>query len=56
AGLLTGEDPAAVARRWGTAEGPVLEPTARDDASLARIAAVLGDATPLLAADRTSTL
>ncbi|MBC9717460.1 xylulokinase [Streptomyces sp. TRM66268-LWL] len=55
AGLLTGEDPAAVARRWGTAEGPVLEPTARDDEALDRIAAVLGDATPLLSADRNST-
>ncbi|MFI6937992.1 xylulokinase [Streptomyces sp. NPDC050418] len=48
AGLLTGEDPAAVARRWGTAEGPVLEPVARDEETLARIADVLGAATPLL--------
>ncbi len=48
AGLLTGEDPAAVARRWGTAMGPVLEAVERDEGTLARIAAVLGDATALL--------
>lgn len=50
AGLLTGEDPAAVARRWGTAAGPLLSPVRRDDATLERIAAVLGDAGPLLGA------
>ncbi|MDG4866211.1 xylulokinase, partial [Streptomyces sp. T-3] len=48
AGLLTGEDPAAVARRWGTARGPVLEPVERDEAALERITGVLGDAGGLL--------
>ncbi|MFI1046691.1 xylulokinase [Streptomyces griseoruber] len=48
AGLLTGEDPAAVARRWNTARGPVLEAVERDDATLARMAGVLSDAAPLL--------
>ncbi|SDJ41933.1 xylulokinase [Streptomyces indicus] len=55
AGLLTGEDPAAVARRWGTAEGPVLDPVERDDRTLARIAAVLDDATPLLTSSDSGT-
>lgn len=48
AGLLTGEDPAAVARRWGTAQGPVLDPVEQDAAALARISGVLSDAAPLL--------
>ncbi|MFD8569829.1 xylulokinase [Streptomyces sp. NPDC059639] len=48
AGLLTGEDPAAVARRWDTARGPVLDPVARDDETVQRISAVLADAAPLL--------
>ncbi|MCH0562462.1 MULTISPECIES: xylulokinase [unclassified Streptomyces] len=48
AGLLTGEDPAAIARRWNTANGPVLEAVERDEAALARISGVLSDATPLL--------
>ncbi|MYU23247.1 xylulokinase [Streptomyces sp. SID8352] len=48
AGLLTGEDPAAVARRWNTAAGPMLEPVERDEETLARISGVLSDATPLL--------
>ncbi|MET9762739.1 xylulokinase [Streptomyces sp. NPDC006372] len=48
AGLLTGEDAAAVARRWDTAAGPVLEPVERDEETLARIAGVLSDAAPLL--------
>ncbi|MFF3615704.1 xylulokinase [Streptomyces sp. NPDC002580] len=48
AGLLTGEDPAAVARRWNTARGPVLEAVDRDEETLARISGVLSDATPLL--------
>ncbi|OAH10507.1 xylulokinase [Streptomyces jeddahensis] len=48
AGLLTGEDSAAVARRWGTAQGPVLEPVERDEAVLGRIAGVLSDAAALL--------
>ncbi|MFH9983181.1 xylulokinase [Streptomyces sp. NPDC017179] len=48
AGLLTGEDPAAVARRWRTADGPVLEAVERDEATLNRISGVLSDAAPLL--------
>ncbi|MGW1893746.1 xylulokinase [Streptomyces sp. NPDC002004] len=48
AGVLTGEDPSAVARRWGTAEGPVLDPVEPDTAALSRIAGVLSDAAPLL--------
>jgi xylulokinase len=48
AGLLTGEDPAAVARRWNTAAGPVLDAVERDEETLARIAGVLSDAAPLL--------
>lgn len=48
AGLLTGEDPAAVARRWNTARGPVLDAVERDESTLARIAGVLSDAAPLL--------
>ncbi|MET8977377.1 xylulokinase [Streptomyces sp. NPDC004539] len=48
AGLLTGEDPSAVARRWGTARGPVLEAVARDEAALERISGVLRDAGGLL--------
>ncbi|WP_406166427.1 xylulokinase [Streptomyces canus] len=48
AGLLTGEDPGAVARRWNTAAGPVLEAVERDDETLSRIAGVLSDAAPLL--------
>ncbi|AWW40913.1 xylulose kinase [Streptomyces sp. AS58] len=48
AGLLTGEDPAAVARRWNTTSGPVLEAVERDDETLARISGVLSDAAPLL--------
>jgi xylulokinase len=48
AGLLTGEDPAAVARRWDTAAGPVLDAVERDRATMARISGVLSDAAPLL--------
>ncbi|MFD8225555.1 xylulokinase [Streptomyces massasporeus] len=48
AGLLTEEDPAAVARRWDTAAGPVLDAVERDEETLARIAGVLSDAAPLL--------
>ncbi|MFF8943597.1 xylulokinase [Streptomyces sp. NPDC014864] len=48
AGVLTGEDPAAVARRWKTADGPVLDAVERDEAALTRIAGVLSDASPLL--------
>lgn len=48
AGLLTGEDPAAVARRWNTTAGPVLEAVERDRETMARISGVLSDAAPLL--------
>ncbi|GGS49784.1 xylulokinase [Streptomyces griseoviridis] len=48
AALLTGEDAAAVARRWNTAAGPVLDAVERDEATLARISGVLSDAAPLL--------
>lgn len=48
AGLLTGEDPAAVARRWNTAAGPVLDAVERDEETLSRLASILSDATPLL--------
>ncbi|QNS02542.1 xylulokinase [Streptomyces xanthii] len=48
AGLLTGEDPAAVARRWGTTEGPVLEAVERDEAALERISGVREGAGRLL--------
>ncbi|MFF9260766.1 xylulokinase [Streptomyces longwoodensis] len=48
AGLLTGEDPAAVARRWDTARGPVLEPVERDGATMDRISGVLSGAAALL--------
>jgi xylulokinase len=46
--LLTGEDPYAVARRWGTAEGPLLEPIPRDADAADRIAATLRSAGELL--------
>ncbi|MFF1381278.1 xylulokinase [Streptomyces sp. NPDC058308] len=48
AGLLTGEDPGAIARRWDTARGPVLDPVERDETTLSRISGVLSDAAPLL--------
>ncbi|MFE7594959.1 FGGY family carbohydrate kinase, partial [Kitasatospora sp. NPDC057512] len=41
AALLTGEPADAVARRWRTAEGPVLEPVARDTDALERIGGTL---------------
>jgi xylulokinase len=50
AALLTGEDPAAVARRWGTSAGPVLEAVPRDQAALDRIGATLAAAGGLLGA------
>ncbi|TJZ95298.1 xylulokinase [Actinacidiphila oryziradicis] len=37
AALLTGETPAAVARRWNTTAGPVHDPVERDDAALDRL-------------------
>ncbi|WP_394436117.1 xylulokinase [Streptomyces sp. SGAir0957] len=48
AGLLTGEDPAAVARRWNTARGPVLNAVERDEATLERVSGVLRGAAGLL--------
>ncbi|WP_326686046.1 xylulokinase [Streptomyces sp. NBC_01795] len=48
AGLLLGEDPTAVARRWNTAEGPSYESVERDEAALARLTGVLDDADTLL--------
>ncbi|MFI8500000.1 xylulokinase [Streptomyces sp. NPDC085524] len=41
AALLTGEPADAVARRWRTAEGRVLEPVPRDDDTLGRITSTL---------------
>ncbi|GAB7186683.1 FGGY family carbohydrate kinase [Kitasatospora sp. Ki12] len=41
AALLTGEPADAVARRWRTADGPVLEPVARDADALERISDTL---------------
>lgn len=52
AGLLLGEDPAAVARRWKTAEGPAYEAVERDDDTLARLAGTLDDADTLLTRHR----
>lgn len=48
AGVLTGEDPSAVARRWGTSRGPVLDPAVRDDETLERISGVVSHAAALL--------
>ncbi|MFI0731585.1 xylulokinase [Streptomyces sp. NPDC021225] len=48
AGLLLGEDPAAVARRWKTADGPSWEAVERDEAALERLGGVLSDADALL--------
>ncbi|MEC4020354.1 xylulokinase [Streptomyces sp. H27-D2] len=52
AALLTGEDPAAVARRWRTADGASYEAVPRDDAAIDRLAATLADAGPLLRTGR----
>ncbi|MFC1412117.1 xylulokinase [Streptacidiphilus sp. N1-12] len=41
AALLTGERADEVARRWNTAAGPLLEPVARDDEALRRLADTL---------------
>jgi xylulokinase len=41
AALLTGEDAASIARRWRTADGPLLDPLPRDDVALGRIADTL---------------
>jgi xylulokinase len=48
AGLLTGEAADEVARRWHTADGPVLDPLPRDDAALTRITDTLHHAGRLL--------
>ncbi|WP_329126624.1 xylulokinase [Streptomyces sp. NBC_01465] len=48
AGLLTGEDPAAVARRWGTAQGPLYAPLPVDESALHRIGSTLTGADALL--------
>ncbi|MFD7730997.1 xylulokinase [Kitasatospora phosalacinea] len=47
AALLTGEPADAVARRWGTADGPVLPALARDDAALERIATTISQTAAL---------
>ncbi|MFF4952322.1 xylulokinase [Streptomyces chattanoogensis] len=48
AGLLLGEDPAAVARRWGTARGAAYEARERDEAALERLAGTLAAGEGLL--------
>ncbi|THA23549.1 xylulokinase [Streptomyces sp. RKND-216] len=48
AGLLMGEDPAAVARRWATADGPAYPAVQRDEETLDRLTATLGSAGALL--------
>jgi xylulokinase len=48
AGLLLEEDPAAVARRWGTAQGPSYEALPRDEATSTRVADTLAGADTLL--------
>ncbi|MGP3984519.1 xylulokinase [Streptomyces sp. KR80] len=50
AGLLSDEDPAAVARAWGTDRGRAYAPVARDEGTLERLAAALAAADPLLSA------
>ncbi|WP_282204908.1 xylulokinase [Kitasatospora fiedleri] len=47
AALLTGERADAVARRWGTADGPVLPALARDDAALERIGTTISQTAAL---------
>jgi xylulokinase len=42
AAVLGGEDPAALAARWGVKDGTLLEPVARDEERLARIGKVRG--------------
>ncbi|MFD5428944.1 xylulokinase [Streptomyces sp. NPDC127084] len=48
AGVLTGEDPADVARRWGTADGPSYDPLPVDRDVLDRIGTVLSGGDALL--------
>ncbi|MEY9878007.1 xylulokinase [Streptacidiphilus sp. MAP12-33] len=52
ASLLTGERADAVARRWRTADGPLLEPVAKDTQTLDRIGDTLRHAGGLLDPDR----
>ncbi|MGW4380358.1 xylulokinase [Kitasatospora sp. NPDC004531] len=47
AALLTGEPADAIARRWGTADGPVLPALERDDAVLERIATTISQTAAL---------
>ncbi|BAJ26891.1 MULTISPECIES: xylulokinase [Kitasatospora] len=47
AALLTGERADAVARRWGTADGPLLPALERDDAALERIATTISQTAAL---------
>jgi xylulokinase len=47
AGLVTGESADEVARRWGTQQGPLLDPLPRDTAALERIADTLHRAAAL---------
>ncbi|WP_405746656.1 xylulokinase [Streptomyces sp. NBC_01525] len=48
AGLLLGEDPAAVAQRWGTARGTAYAARERDTAAWERLTATLADGDALL--------
>ncbi|MEV6653167.1 xylulokinase [Streptomyces sp. NPDC051219] len=48
AGLVTEEDPAAVARRWGTAHGPIHAPLPVDNGALDRLGSILADGDALL--------
>ena len=48
AALVTGEDPAAVARRWGTDRGPLFDALPRDLETVHRITATLDRAGPVL--------
>ncbi|MDI5961792.1 xylulokinase [Streptomyces sp. SL13] len=48
AGLVTGESPYDVARRWGAADGPLLEAVPRDTEAVERIAGTLSRAAELM--------
>ncbi|GAA3735116.1 xylulokinase [Salinactinospora qingdaonensis] len=49
ASLLSKESAPAVARRWGAADGPTLDPVTRDEATLRRLDLALERANPMLA-------
>ncbi|MCM2579569.1 xylulokinase [Streptomyces meridianus] len=49
AGLLSGEDPATVARRWRTDRGPQYDAVDRDEEAVERLTTALDRAKPLLA-------